>query len=424
MLTIIILVKLASDIGGNKTGVYMALLLAFSAVMIDHGRQFWNPYLIQLFLSLWLFCVWHAFSKKNITLLWIGTLSFVIALSIYPSPVLLIPCCGYQLFYWYRKIAKKSPTHAFSWSIITFFLTGIAVYAPQIIYEITHSLPSLKTLMSSAERASTPNVISAIWVNLQVLITTFLSTDHLPTVLMAIITIGMIALFVKLLFSVNSAHLTPLCTPLTASIGFILFLFYPYDVSPHRTWAILPLLFLLTAIVLDQAFQKDTNHRILVGILLLTYVVCNISGTTAHFQTYLTNNDIPITQQVAKTISEDMKNRGLSEQTAGIFYKIPNDPKNGSYEIFRILYWLLDSRVFTIPLIPKGNLPQFDYSVPLLKPYMYVICQEFPSQSSAYQSCVLPTIGSHHYQLLRVVSIVKTRVFVLFDNTDILNMLR
>ena len=416
------LIKLAWDIGGQKTGLSMAILLSISAVMVDHGRQFWQPYPMQVFLSLWLLFVWHAYTSKRVILLWIGITCFQIAFSVYPSPALLLICVGYQIYNWYHKNqSNPSILRSLLQSLITFVSTFCIVFLPQIWFEITHHFPTWNTLITLVPtNTGISHPLLHIGQNVYGLFASFFATASLPSFFMPFFTI-VIVIFTYIFVTSRAINtkLSPLFTPWTIFAGLFLLLLYPYDIHPHRMWTFLPLLFLIFALMITHAFSKISYLTYGITLLLCIYITTNIIMVTSYIRT-TPSKSMQSSAMIAHAIQNDMTKRDITQTSVGLFYKIPNDLKNGSYGIYKIAYWLLTSNTFTLPLTSNGNMMQLDYSNPVFTPYMYIVCEGFLSSKSAYKQCVQPTIQQYPYKTLDIITIDTSSIFVLF--TDVLSL--
>jgi len=402
LLTILILTKLAHEMMGTRAAIFTSLLLAVSSVMIDHSRTFWNPYPIQFFLALSLLFFWWTYTTKHVLFLWTGVLCYQVALSIYPSPILLAPFVGYHIFRWYRQDAQKTRLISALFTLLTFGTTFAMVFSPQLIYEATHGFPTIaNSIHADASGHSLHPVISVIQ-NAYFLTTMFFATNRLPQLPMITITIALCALYILLIYLTRAKRLPLIHTffPLwTFVIGFCAFLFYPYEVHHHRNTALLPFMFLLTAYLLSRAWLKGSAAKIVAAITLLILIGLNVYGAQWYWSGTATNS-LDLTKSVARFIESDMEKRGITDISAGFFYKIPNDPDNGSYGIYRILFWLLRDAGLSFRLDAKNIHLPHDYSTPVLKPYMYIICRGFTSQQIINEQCVSPVIQTANYRRL------------------------
>lgn len=414
MLTLLLLMKLVNDMDGRRAAIIAGGLFAVSFLMIQHSRQFWQPYPIQLFLTLYLLGLWHAFEKKSMLLLWISTLCFQFALSIYPSPMMLLPFVIYQLVRWYMIIAKQSHVIAVWYTVITFALTFSAAFAPQIIFELTNRFPSVHALLTTdiTEISSVTHALTTISLNILSMFTGFISTNRLFHTWAYAVTSVYIFMLCVLSYCTNpSKHIKALFEPLPLIAGLVFLVFYTHDIHQHRMWTYLPFLFLYSAIIFNQALHTNKVRIIIAWLLIIMFIGFNLEGARALW-TGNKYHAMNRTRAVAYYIKEDMDARGLTDHNTGFFYQIPNDPLNGSYRVYNILYWLLENKGIILSVAPKGNIVTFDYSKPTYKRHMYILCYDFGSTDNAKNGCVHPVLGTNPYIKTHYAVMYNTHIFL------------
>lgn len=415
VLSILALIALTNNIGGKHTAIWMAFLLAISITMINHSRNIWQPFPIQFFLSLWLLGVWHAHIKKNTLLMYGATVCFVIALSIYPSPAILVPTVIYQLMQWQMTVKNHSPRTAFFVSVGIFAAMCLVVFIPQLIFEITHHFPSLRSAFTSFYPTTVHQPLLTLLQNVYALLCSFVPIQMMTPIPQVFF--GTIIVLLLILFAWKAGSYSPfskLYSPVALGLG-CLILMLPLDIHPHRTWALLPFLFLFSAIGIDSIW-KTMHLRALIWLFIGIYTTFNIYASLPLW-TKSPYNSIRTTKTSSLFIQKDVTARQLSKDDFGIFYKIPNDPDNGNYGVFRYIYWLLNNDLYQAPLTHEGNMPQFNYAVPDLKPYMYIVCDNFMSSENAYTHCVRPIIENRPYRTLREVWIDETIIFIITNES-------
>ena len=85
---------------------------------------------------------------------------------------------------------------------------------------------------------------------------------------------------------------------------------------------------------------------------------------------------------IAQLIENDMRDHDITWNMARVFEKIPNDPSNGSYGIYRVLYYLVKNGSLRLSLTPAGNDISYAYSAPPQTPIVYLICRwYFPDRN-------------------------------------------
>lgn len=417
IISLILLMKLAWNMGGKRLAFIVGGLFAISLIMVDHSRQFWQPFPMQLFMIISLLCLWHAFQRKNLTALWISTTSYMIALSVYPSPVLLLPYIGYQVTRWYKHNSKQSLLQSLFFSGITLAITFVVVYTPQIIFEISQGFPSLKLTGSLPSSINLHTIITGISENMFYIFSAYFATHiYFPNEAFYIVTFIAILFTAMIKWHTFSKTTRAFLAPEMLAIGLIFLLLYRQDVHDHRMWAYLPFMFLITGMSIQQALNAKGLQKTLAIIILFTYSVLNLSGLSLYINGQIIDETAEAIS-IARYIKQSMNSRGLTQYNTGFFQKIPLDPDNSSYSIYRFFYWLLEDHTLTIPLKSKGNEPAFNYSVPIYKDYMYIICQRFTSIPDAEANCIKPIVGTKRYTTLETKKVGRAYIFILRDQS-------
>jgi len=417
IISLILLMKLAWNMGGKRLAFIVGGLFAISLIMIDHSRQFWQPFPMQLFIIISLLCLWRAFNRKNLTALWISTTSYMIALSVYPSPILLLPYMGYQITRWYRNIGKRSAFQSLLFSGATLIITFIAIYTPQIIFEINHELPSFTFTGSLSAHVNLHTIITGISENIFFFFSSFLSAHiYFPNEAFYITAFTIILFTAMIKWHTFSKTTRAFLAPEMLAMGLVFLLLSQQEWPDHRMWAYLPFMFLITGMSVQQALNAKGFQKTLAVIIIFIYSLLNISG----FSPYITGriiNETSETIAIAQFIKHSMDERRLTQHNTGFFHKVPLNPDNSSYAIYRVLYWLIENHTISVPLKREGNEPEFEYRFPILKTYMYAICQRFTSIPDAEANCIKPIIGTKRYTTLETKKVGRAYIFILRDQS-------
>lgn len=419
MITIVVLMLLTHHMIGKYGTFIIGLLLATSSVMIDHSRTFWQPYPIQAFLSLFLLFLWYAHHTHRHIFLWISVVWYQVALSVYPSPILLLPYVIYQVFFWYRRSAHKPPVYATASTLCTMIASGLLLFFPQLIFEIRQNFPTFHSLLSLHTAQDTTPMLLRIPQNSYELFSTFFATNRLPEPIASTITNIVTLCGIALIWFSYKKHMhQPILfrAPWTLLIGMGGFIIYPFKIYPHRAWAFLPYLFLYLAYIFQQNWQhKHTLIKIGVCAFVAVIVGINLFGASRHWNGNM-SNQLQQTKSVADFIYTDIHTRHIPDQAVGFFYTIPNDPNNGNYEIYRILFWLIRNERVSIPLNPHTVFMPYDYSSLRIKPIMYGICRGF-TPAAISTECIPKTIQSLPYRELTRKTFGAMTVIVLSNTT-------
>ncbi len=401
LFTIVVLTKVALDSMGRRAAIFVGILLAVSDTMIDQSRTFWQPYPIQIFLALSILGLWQAHKTKRLVFVWLASLCFLVACSIYPSPILLLPFVAYRIFLWYRFTGRKRVATSVFLAMFTLGATAALVYLPQIVFEFTRGFPTIMSLFSTHTEKLILNPMTSLAQNISLLFTDFFAIQHLPDPFKPIMIISIAALYLFLVYKTRSwgGDKPPFFELWPLALGFLWFLFYPYEAHAHRTVAYLPFGFLLTADLLARAWNTNRGTKSLAAALLFGYIILNLYGAKGYWIGTVPDQRKQ-TKDVARFIESDIVTRNIPRDTVGIFYKAANDPTNGNYGIYRILFWLLQREAISFPLNQGDIQIPHDYSTPILKPYMYIVCWGFSLTDSLHDTCIKPVIKSAPYRFL------------------------
>ncbi len=410
IVTMIVMMKLAFDVAGRRAALIMGMLFGVSYLMIEHSRTFWAPYPMQFFLACSLLALWHAFKRKSASLLWVSVFFYQFALSVYPSPVLLLPYVWYQLFRWYRS-AGYGPVSSVIRPGICLFLTFAIVFSPQIYYEASHSFVSLKTLFEMAPGIRPASVLTNLTDNILCLTGDLLQLGWIPDSVTGFgkpLILGVIVLFVLAMLKNRPAEAFLIPKPLLIGIGFLAF--YQADVFSHRMWSLLPLLFLMLSVAIGRALNSTGLLRIAGYLLLALFTASNFHSDLTYIIPTADNGKTEA-RTVARIIAQDMQSRGLSVQTAGIFHKVPDDPMNGSFDVYRILYFLHAAGIMKLEPTDTGNDLKLNYSSVPETPYLYLVCYRYPHERKP--DCLRDARFGYPYSIMKNISVGASDIYVL-----------
>lgn len=397
-----VLVRLAYEMNGRRMAILTGIVFGVSNVMVDHSRGFWQPYSVQFFLAVSMLFVWRATRHHTTRSLWAGVFFYVIAVSVYPSPVLLLPFITWHIFRWYRQNRHLPIIQSLAATAGTLAVPFLFVFSSQLYFEYTRGFPTLLHFTASRDGTYLLSPVISVIQNLTKFITLFFATDRLPYFLMVTATLCIAGFVFIMGWNRSKQPVSPISSvfPLwVLLLGWCGFLFYPFEVHYHRAWAFLPFAFLAFSDLIDNALSKKGVIRAIGLLVLGIYIIANLRGSW-HYWTGKRTNEIVLTKRVASFIDRDMQKRQVADADADFFSKVPNDPGNGDYGIYRILFWLLRDAKRSYPLNATSIHMPHDYSKPTLKPYMYIICQGFDSDESVRDHCIEAVIMQSPYKEL------------------------
>jgi len=412
ILAMLILMRLTYEMAGKAPAFTTGLVFAASSVMTEHARNFWNPYPIQIFLVISLYLLWRAFEQRNVKLLWAAVSSYFVALSVYPSPALLLPYMFYQTFRWYRIKAGYDWLPTLSHTVLTLLLPAVVVYMPQIIFEVIRGYPSLHTIGGQIPTLMhADQILMCIGENVFFLLFSVIRIEILFPHAAMYVTLVLLVLFFRVFrWRMVPGDVRAFLSPGILMFGLIVFSLFSKDVYSHRSWAYLPFIYIFIGLGLSYGWTANGSRRLVMAALATVYISLNIFQVISVLRNPY-RNELKESRNVASFIQNDIKMRGIRLSDTSVFHKVPNDPGNESYRIYRILYWLEDKQILKLPINARGNIPVFDYMHPDKKPHMYIACYNFPSYQEATAGCLTPVLKNAAYDIHKHSKIGLTDVF-------------
>lgn len=405
LLNMVIVMYLVSKIRNLNAAAIAGIFYAASLVLTYHGRAYWQPFPIQIFLSLTLLSFWFAYRKKSAAFLWLAALCYALALSVYPSPILLLPLTAYHLIRWHITTKRVSLFEAINSSIAMFIGTTTLVFTPQLIFEYRHGFPTLYALSATNPATLVPDqFIQTIFWHIITSITNFVQIQtSFPEPYHTLFPVAYILLFILVgrLSTHGAAHpekaslrLINFFPPFVILTGYLFVYFIP-DPAPHRVWALMPVFIVATALITEKALRAAAPLPVITaGILVSLYLYGNISSLYRDFK-YFPTNFIGLTKQTAHLIIADMNTHKIPQEKTDLVYMLPEN-SSPHYELNRVLYWLIAAKKFYIPLTTDGN--KLDYEVympPVSQPTVYLLCEQFVSPDKTNQECIRPFLEAN-----------------------------
>lgn len=416
ILTLILLMKLMTDMAGRRAGLITGYLFTVSSLMIEHSRTFWQPYSMQLFLVLCLLSLWHAFQKKSLTLLYIAVLNYVVALSVYPSPMLILPFMMYHLVRWFRNIKSLPIFQSYFYAVGTITLTCIVIFLPQIIFEITNGFPTIQTYAAHPAAAwSFVRAYMKLGQNVIALGNSFLPTaklfpgSEIYSMVLLLLVFGYLLPRHRFTCAIHA-----FLAPWTLILGIAMFYFQTNDVYKHHTWAYLPFLFLISGYSINRALDRPVTSRGIAMYFFTIYTALSVWSARGIFSDKMPNNIHQI-RAISEFIRMDMSSRGLTQESTKFFHSYFGDVTFASDVVFRVFYWLVESGTITMALTPAGNNLRFDLPSPIERPNMYIICFQLSQLTDAIKQCVEEFAAPSTYVVMNQTKIGNTWVFALLD---------
>lgn len=421
ILSMAVLVYLVSKIGGTNAAAITGILYAATRVLMYHGRAYWQPFPLQFFLALSLLCVWLAYRKTSIILLWIATAFYATALSVYPSPIILLPLILHHLFMWHRTVKKIPPLHAAVYSLIILGCTTAVIYAPQLIFEGYNGFPTFHILASANPADITVlQRFQTILFHAATSVTNVIQNQNLlPGPFRYVLPfIYIFLLFITHRFTTKPTSLYRKKTldvagffpPLIVFSGYLFTFFIP-DPAPHRVWAVIPVIIVSTALITEKALRSGFVPAAGAVIIIFLYLWGNVSGIYIDYA-HPPTDAIGLTKRIAGIIMQDMEQSKVTQNNMQLIYMLP-DNATPHYELNRILYWMIAAKKLDIPLATEGNKLDYEvYTLVATQPTVYLLCHQFMTPEKTNHGCLTPFAainpaysisGRHDHPLLSLI---------------------
>lgn len=136
---------------GKPAGIFSAILLATSPVMVQMSRTAWNPNTLPFFSLLSVFLAFVYWQTKKKKFLWLSSLSLGYTLSLHYSAFCLLP--GFILILILSGIAEKKV-----WPVLIPFLIIFLFFLPLFVFDIRHDFNLTGNLKSIFLIAKNPSL--------------------------------------------------------------------------------------------------------------------------------------------------------------------------------------------------------------------------------------------------------------------------
>lgn len=389
--------KLVAD---DLTALILILITGISSTLEDQSRIIWQPHPLFPLMAVSLFLLFKSRIKLKINYL-VGSLLFYgIALSVYPSPILLFPYYLKISYDFFKNNNNKATSLLKSFLLV--FVTAFPFQLPLVVYEMNNRLPTL----SSAFWLSLPSLKSlydGLLTYIYQLYLLFFPWDEIGAgpdkslILIFLIGTGIITIILpKIVQQDRSNHskFKLIYQPLWLLSGLFFLIVTNLDTLVHRLFAFLPLIYLFMAVVARNLLSnKSIIIRYLTVAAVSYYLIINAVLIIRNY-TSIPSNQINIVQSEAVKIigiipREDLNPESLTVLAIAPNYVLPN------YSIFPVLYYLDEYQHYYLPVIATGNdIDRINLSVAKTK-YIVLLCRKAASYQEVNSFCILPFEKTH-----------------------------
>lgn len=418
---------LAGKMVDSIAGVIAFGLFAVSATLVEHGRSFYQPYLLEPFFFLSLYFLWTATHHRRPMHIVISVVCFSVAASIYPSPWLLAPYILYLLHRFLRiRLGERKTFKAVIGAAGLLVVGSTPIYIPWFVHEFQNGFPTL-TAISKNDFGGISNL--SVWPQLYAtylyqLLNQFFGIESVifvPYSYYAAICIVTVLVFIGVLAWQSIRSLPRERAAIyTRAFSFVDIRWYIVSFVPmvffwesayHRLWVYLPILFLISALVIRLAFEsRNTWLRVCVGVMVAFYSIGNTSANWRHITTF-PKNSLGNTEHAALSILSDVEKRGVTNHDYQVLYYTPYG--YGNYNLATILYFLQEYSGYPVNFLKNGNdIDRYSINTPHAEA-VYLICRwDIPAGEST-EKCSDVFVRQNPTYVLDIVTVLPLgRIFV------------
>lgn len=424
VITLVIVFFFMRDLLDELGGLIAVALYAFSAIMITHARSMWQPHPVQVFLWGSLYALFLARRKNNIKLLLLSVFLYALAVSVYPSPILLLFFYLAHVVGFFRHARGYGVMPALSHSILVLLVCFLIVGFPMGVYEYQHKFPMLLAMRSSSfGLPSIAGALNHIGVGLfwffsgTFSLGVLFERNYEPFVsLYAIVFVVAVLVVYTKNREVNSSYRNVFSyTKISLLIvGFMSSVFFLDMVKNewawHRLYSFLPFLFILLTVTIRFAFDfRQYWYRVMIGVFAFLYF---LSNSLVSYRRWFKNtngvNQFGKAEQVARYIDGFAHEKDLRNDMFVVLGYLPGD--SGNYIVTPELYFLQEIRNFPIQFNEAGNDIKREELNFVQTSYKFLVCKQFSKIEEIFSGCV-GTFRKRHPAYRQV----RHRLF--FDNT-------
>lgn len=422
LLAMCCMVFLATLLMDRTAGVIMAALFATSFIMVSESRMMWQPHPVTLCITVSLVLLFLAFQKKSIFALFISLLAYTCALSIYVSPIVLLPFYIYVSTRFFHNVYTHSCAIAVLCAIGALIVAGIPIFYHYVLYEISHALPTYTALGTSAFRWPTIDIgiryLGALFddVFANPFVQTFRS-PFLSGVFETAVIGSFIMPFIRMKkYSPDIQEMVLRVRKFLASpwlfIGFLFTVFFQRDINAYRIHPFVPFIFLWFTLVIRSELRRPSIFLLLIALVSTMYVFDNITQIYRLLITY-DDNDVHSAATIAFEIGRDAALKGIRHnQMEVVAYRF--DAYN-NYPLFPYAYYLRDMANYSLPIVPLGNDTDRSRLDHPQTPYVYLICRSTAEYSWSLDECKNYFVEQQpSYHIVRSVASVQTATALLY----------
>lgn len=375
-LAILFLSLAVQTVTNKKTGIMVALVAQCSFAFFMEGTYIWHPQPVSMLFTLGLWLLLLAHKKNNLVIMSLGIASYLLSLSVHPSPLPFLPYFFLQtvVFFW-----KKQRQHVFRsclYTVAIFICIGVPIYASQLFFELKNGFPTLTTIFINPDLTQPAYISSAVkYENFYAIIRYFVSrnigisgtfTNTGVELIIWLIMIGVLS-------TVSLRHMSwrwPSLFPYSLIVALLVLLqFHDRELlfwsANHRYMPTLLFLFFALADTWYRVESSKLGRGIIVAILIL-FLTQNGQAffqKWAQLQRPIVTESYEYKQHIVSTLQNLLQSNNYNRASTLLLHKnfaAANYADHVTMQYYAMEYWTLGNYDFLVPPI-NSTCNQFDF---------------------------------------------------------------
>ena len=283
-LTVIIFSFLVYILSKNKgIAVLFIAIFSISHYFIHVSRMIWHPHPVLFFLSLSFLFLTLSLRMKKKPYLFLGQFLFFISLSIYPSPIFVLPIVLYYSYVFFNRIEAYSKIKSLIYILLSNSVFILLVYLPLLVNEINFGffsrLSSVLGIFRDNVSINSEIIVETFFNISKILSQVFFSWDvspqlHLLFFLFLFFLFSLLVFYKKRLNFLTKIYINPFLYLWILAIVYLLNIAGAQDF--HRLDVLFFLFFILLAIGLELILSFKANSFLKICLLLPVIIFLSI----------------------------------------------------------------------------------------------------------------------------------------------------
>lgn len=338
----------------NK-GIFVLLIAIFSIshYFIYVSRMIWHPHPVLFFLSLSFLSLVLSLKMKKRRYLFLGQFLFFTSLSVYPSPIFVLPIVFYYSYVFFNRIKNHCRIKSFIFVLLSNLIFMLLVYLPLLINIIKvgfSSNPSsilelFRNNLNFSPELIVKNYFSVSKILSQILFSFDFSPQlHLSFILFLAFLLILLIFYRKRLSFLTKIYISPFLYLWVFTILYLLNIVG--NQAFHRLDVLFFMFFILLSIGLDLVlnFKVDGSRKIYLLlpflIFLSIYFYTNIKNSYLSFGYYQGPGSIYAYEKISRLIADEIAKKNLDRSRTMVLNKMDFENNMSSYDLSNSLNYL------------------------------------------------------------------------------------